>query len=129
MDNFTVYDPRNGFFGIENGVTTYVGDDQQRAALFTTESAKRLLVDINEPRLVLTSYTLDDLKSLPYDLLDTDNRLCQADMARDIETKNVQQMTANAFALVDERLDDLKEDPVDPVLNMNDLEPESTLFH
>lgn len=129
MDKFTVYDPRNGFFGIEDGVTTYVGDDQQRAALFTTESAKRLLVDINEPRLVLTSYTLDDLKSLPYDLLDTDNMLCQADMARNIETKNVQQMTANAFALVDEHLDDLKEDTVDPVLNMNDLEPELTLSH
>ena len=129
MDTFTVYDSWTGFFGIENGITTYVGDDKQRAALFTKESAKRLLVDINDPKVVLTSYTPDDLKSLPYDLLDTDNMLRQADMARDIETKNVQQMTANAFALVDERLNDLKEDAIDPVLNIDDLGPESTLSH
>lgn len=128
MDTFTVYDPRNGFFGIENGVTAYVGDDKQSAALFTTESAKRLLVDIDDPRLVLTSYTPDDLKSLPYDLLNTDDMLRQADMARDVETKNMQQMTANAFALVDDRLNDLKEeDAIDPVLNMDDLGPESIL--
>lgn len=103
---FTVYHSRYGYIGMEDE-PCYTDNDLQNAALFTRESAMRLLVDINDPRMVVTEMTDEQISKLPFTLKDTQKLLDIDDKMKIINDRETQTMTANAMEQAENAIDTL----------------------
>lgn len=104
---FVVYHSHYGFVGLDGNDPEYTDNHMKNAALFTEESAMRLLVDTDDPRMIIIPLSESQIAQLPFTLLDTQALLDKQDTEFDLNTKESQEMTANAMKLMSNKIDTL----------------------
>ena len=77
---FIAYHKRFGYLGMTGEDIEYKGDDKEAAALFSKESAMKLMVDVTDPRISIENLTNEDIFKLPYQLIDTDDIMKQKEL-------------------------------------------------
>lgn len=121
---FTVQHKRYGYFGMSDTVT--YEDEPEKAALFTKDSAEKLLVDIYDPRVIITEYTDEEIAQLPYTLVDTEEILKERSVAHNRELLEQHENAVEAFTEFADVIDDLNEVSE---LDLSGLEVPSEIQH
>lgn len=107
MKKFIAYHCHYGFVGLDDNEPTYENNDMHNAVIFTEESAKRLLVDIGDPRIMTIPLTEKQIAQMPFQLLDSQAMLDKSDEQFEHDSLSARQMTANAMKLVSDDIDNL----------------------
>ena len=122
---YIIYHARYGYIGMGTD-PEYKDVDISEAALFTEESAKRLLVDMKDPNMVITPMTDDAISKLPFTLVDTQDMLDMEDNKKEATHDEYQQMTANAMSIMSDEIDNLNDEIT---LDLSELNHENALSH